>query len=84
MRWTGRSVVAVVLAIGCAVSLMAAFVGSEFTGDGLSAEAATLLSTAFGAVVGALAAFLGSSADRDMRSRHDDTPDTPPEEGSEL
>lgn len=85
IRWTGRALIATILAVGVSVSLMAAFLANAIHADALTGEAATLLSTAFGAVVGALAAYLGQSGDRDASRRSTDTPATlePPHTDSE-
>lgn len=66
-----RELVAVIVAIGGAGSLLALAIGAAWeiaspTGH-LSAEASTVLSTALGAGIGAIAAYLGGqSRDRDL------------------
>ena len=63
----GRAWVAVILAVGvsaCIVALAGAIAYAESAqGHVVSTEAATLLSTALGAVVGALATYLGLRID---------------------
>lgn len=77
IRWTGRALIAMVLAVGVSISLMAAFISNAVSGN-LTGEAVTLLSTAFGAVVGALAAYLGQAPERDVLRRSTDPTDDPP------
>jgi len=69
VTWNGRSVVAVVIAAGVSLSVLALAVAASVAEASqrltLSKGAVTVLSTALGAMIGAVATYLGLSRDDD-------------------
>jgi uncharacterized membrane protein YebE (DUF533 family) len=75
-RWAGR--VAFVLAVAVGGGWAASLILSSFAGRGVSAEAASILSTIGGVLAGGIAAYLGNSSapanrDSSTRTRSSDT-----------
>jgi len=59
VRWEWRGAVALVLAVGVSVAIVATLVGAVLSSHQLSAEETSLISGVVGAAVGAVATYLG-------------------------
>lgn len=57
-EWAG--LIALVLALGVALSMVIALVGAVLSADRISAEKASLLSTLFGASIGVIGTYIGA------------------------
>ena len=63
--WPGA--IAFVLAVGIACSMVLAICGEVFNREAIGQQGATILSTIFGAAIGAVATYLGGSRERQLR-----------------
>lgn len=79
-EWAG--LIAFVLALGVAISMTVALVGSVLSSDPISSEKASLLSTLYGAAIGVIGTYIGAhgrgarrASDMQRNAEHDDDDD---------
>jgi hypothetical protein len=77
-EWAG--LIAFVLALGIAVSMVVSLIGAVLDDDGLSPEKSNLLSTVFGAAIGVIGTYIGAhgrGARRSSDRRGEETDEIP-------
>lgn len=78
-----RGLIALVLAIGVSVALVAGILTAELAGGPITSEEVGLISTLSGAVIGAIASYLGSQHYRHEGEPMQEQYETPEREGDE-
>jgi hypothetical protein len=72
-EWAG--LIALVLALGVAISMVTALVGTMLSDEPISSEKASLLSTLTGAAIGVIGTYIGAHGRGGRRTTDTDRPD---------